>query len=76
LVAELGLEAPHYVDEMPALMVDAVPTAGYDIDAYSVRAPQACTPVTDGDTFDLGDHADGAASAGPQPWQHRTVRTP
>ncbi len=55
LVEELGLEAPHYVDEMPDLMVDAVPTAGYDVDAYSVRAPQACTPVADGDTFDLGD---------------------
>ena len=55
LVEALALDAPHYVDEMPDLMLDAVPTPGYDIDAYSVRAPRACTAIVDGDTFDLGD---------------------
>ena len=55
LVAALALDAPHYVDEMPDLMLDAVPTPGYDIDAYSVRAPPACRAIVDGDTFDLGD---------------------
>jgi glyoxylase-like metal-dependent hydrolase (beta-lactamase superfamily II) len=55
LVDALGIHGTHYVDEMPDLMVDAVPSADYDIDAYSVRAPQACVAVSDGDTIDLGD---------------------
>jgi glyoxylase-like metal-dependent hydrolase (beta-lactamase superfamily II) len=55
LIEELGLESARYVDEMPDLMVDAVPTDGYDIDAYAVRPPQTCTAVVDGDTFELGD---------------------
>lgn len=55
LIDDLGIEATHYVDEMPALMVDALPTANYDVDAYAVRAPRACATVGDGDTFDLGD---------------------
>ena len=55
LVESLGLEPSPFVEAMPDLMVDAVPTAGYDVNAYAVLPPRACTPVADGDTFDLGD---------------------
>src|SRR5262249_16160442 len=39
----------------PDLMVDAVPTAEYDVDAYAVRAPRRCRSVADGDSIDLDD---------------------
>ncbi len=55
LIETLGLEKTPYVDAMPELMVDAIPTAGYDVDAYEVRAPRTCRSIVDGDTIDLGD---------------------
>jgi glyoxylase-like metal-dependent hydrolase (beta-lactamase superfamily II) len=55
LIEALGLDVTPYVAAMPELMVDAVPTAEYDVDAYEVRAPRNCAAVVDGDTIDLGD---------------------
>jgi glyoxylase-like metal-dependent hydrolase (beta-lactamase superfamily II) len=55
LIEALGLEVTPDVAAMPEVMLDAVPTAGYDIDTYAVRAPRACTAIADGDTIDLGD---------------------
>lgn len=55
LIEALDLEVTPDVEAMPDLMVDAVPTADYDVDAYQVRAPWACQAIADGDTFDLGD---------------------
>jgi glyoxylase-like metal-dependent hydrolase (beta-lactamase superfamily II) len=55
LIEALGLEVTPYVDAMPELMVDALPTAEYDVDAFEVRAPRTCRSIVDGDTIDLGD---------------------
>lgn len=55
LIEALGLDVTPDVAAMPELMVDAVPTADYDVDAYGVRAPRACAAIVDGDTIDLGD---------------------
>jgi glyoxylase-like metal-dependent hydrolase (beta-lactamase superfamily II) len=55
LVEELGLDGSPYVEAMPDLMVDAVPTADYDVDAFEVRAPRTCRSIVDGDAIDLGD---------------------
>jgi glyoxylase-like metal-dependent hydrolase (beta-lactamase superfamily II) len=55
LIIALGIDITAYVEEMPDLMLDAMPTSDYDIDAYQVRPPQACMPIVDGDTIDLGD---------------------
>lgn len=54
LVEQLGLEAAD-AEEMPELLLDAVPTPDYDVDAYRVRAPQSCKEVRDGDSIDLSD---------------------
>lgn len=37
------------------LLIDAVPTADYDIDSYVLRGAQATGMVEDGDVVDLGD---------------------
>jgi glyoxylase-like metal-dependent hydrolase (beta-lactamase superfamily II) len=55
LIEALGLEVTPDVTALPDLMLEAVPTPGYDVDAYAVRAPRTCNAVADGDTFDLGD---------------------
>jgi glyoxylase-like metal-dependent hydrolase (beta-lactamase superfamily II) len=55
LIEALGLDVTPYVEAMPDLMVDAVPTPYYDVDAFEVRAPRKCTAMVDGDTIDLGE---------------------
>jgi glyoxylase-like metal-dependent hydrolase (beta-lactamase superfamily II) len=55
LIEALGLEVTPYVAAMPDLMLDAVPTADYDVDAFEIRAPATCLSIVDGDTIDLGD---------------------
>lgn len=55
LIEALGLAITPYVEAMPELMLDATPTDDYDVDAYTVRPPQACKPIADGDTISLGD---------------------
>lgn len=55
LIEALGLDVTPYVEAMPDLMVDAVPTSRYDVDAFEVLAPQTSRPIVDGDTIDLGD---------------------
>ncbi len=55
LVDALGLDMTPDVEAMPELLVDALPVAGYDVDAYQVRAPLSCTAIADGDTVALGD---------------------
>jgi glyoxylase-like metal-dependent hydrolase (beta-lactamase superfamily II) len=57
LIDALGLEITPYVEEMPDLMLDAMPASDYDVDAYAVRPPRACRPIVDGDIIDLGDRA-------------------
>jgi len=41
--------------EVPARLVDALPHAGYDIDAYRVRPAPATRLVEEGDTVSVGD---------------------
>ncbi|WP_272938836.1 MBL fold metallo-hydrolase [Mycolicibacterium agri] len=54
LVSALGLSAT-YAKSLPDVMLTAVPVSDYDVDAYAVRAPQTCRPISAGDTIDLGD---------------------
>ena len=55
LIDALGLAITPYVEAMPELMLDATPTDDYDLDAFTVKPPQACKPIVDGDTISLGD---------------------
>jgi glyoxylase-like metal-dependent hydrolase (beta-lactamase superfamily II) len=42
-------------EEVPEILVGAVPYASYDADAYSLTGVPAATAVTEGDLIDLGD---------------------
>ncbi len=55
LIEALGLEVTPYIAAMPELMLDALPTSEYDVDAFEVRAPRSCRSIVDGDTIGLGD---------------------
>ena len=50
LAALLGLDAT----QLPAVLVDAVPT-GFTADSYQIRTAPATRTVSDGDVIDLGD---------------------
>lgn len=55
LIEQLGLTLTPYVVDLPELLLEAAPTANFDIDAYAVQPPRVCHPIVDGDTIDLGD---------------------
>jgi glyoxylase-like metal-dependent hydrolase (beta-lactamase superfamily II) len=50
LAAELGLDA-----ELPPLLIDAVPDAGYDPGSYRLAPARVDRALVDGDVVDLGD---------------------
>jgi glyoxylase-like metal-dependent hydrolase (beta-lactamase superfamily II) len=52
LSAELGLD-----QELPPLLISALPDERYDPDSYRLRPPRAIADLHDGDTIDLGDRA-------------------
>lgn len=51
LFADLGLAAD---DATPDLLIDALPAAGYDPDAYRVQPADVTTVLREGDVIDLG----------------------
>jgi glyoxylase-like metal-dependent hydrolase (beta-lactamase superfamily II) len=40
---------------LPQVLIDALPDAGYDLDAYGLRGAAATRLLEEGDTIDLGD---------------------
>ena len=54
LAAALGFGVPAPYD-LPDLLLDAAPRAGYDPDTYVLRPPRVDLPIEDGDVVDLGD---------------------
>lgn len=52
LSTQLGLEPEA---DLPELLIDALPTANYDIASYAVRPVTVGTALEEGDSIDLGD---------------------
>jgi glyoxylase-like metal-dependent hydrolase (beta-lactamase superfamily II) len=55
-LALLGLaESVPDEEDLPELLLGALPHAGYDVGSYALRGAPAALPLDDGDVIDLGD---------------------
>jgi glyoxylase-like metal-dependent hydrolase (beta-lactamase superfamily II) len=55
LAALLGVQPSALPGPPPEILINALPTAGFDPGGYEIRPPRSCLPVSEGDVIDLGD---------------------